>query len=211
MRYVKQKASLLNIDTTWNAEEMTNSNISVAKEEMMKGYWTVALFGVDSRNNSVGQGNMADVIIICNVNQETGEIKLVSVFRDTYLSVDDNGSYNKINQAYFRGGPRQAVEALNRNLDLEIDDYATFNWKAVADAINILGGVDVELSKAEFYYINAYITETVEATGCCLRSLKAGRAEPPGRRPGSGLRQTAEDGYGFCPNRAPEADHPALL
>ena len=79
VRYVKQKASLLNIDTTWNAEEMTNSNISVAKEEMMKGYWTVALFGVDSRNNSVGQGNMADVIIICNVNQETGEIKLVSV------------------------------------------------------------------------------------------------------------------------------------
>ena len=172
VRYVKQKASLLNIDTTWNAEEMTNSNISVAKEEMMKGYWTVALFGVDSRNNSVGQGNMADVIIICNVNQETGEIKLVSVFRDTYLSIDDNGNYNKINQAYFRGGPRQAVEALNRNLDLEIDDYATFNWKAVADAINILGGVDVELSKAEFYYINAYITETVEATGVASVHLK---------------------------------------
>ena len=172
VRYVKQKASLLNIDDSWNAEEMTNSNISVAKEEMMKGYWTVALFGVDSRNNSVGKGNMADVIIICNLNQETGEIKLVSVFRDTYLSVDDEGSYNKINQAYFRGGPRQAVEALNRNLDLEIDDYATFNWKAVADAINILGGVDVELSKAEFYYINAYITETVEATGVASVHLK---------------------------------------
>ena len=172
VRYVKQKASLLNIDENWNAEAVTNPNISVAKEEMMKGYWTVALFGVDSRNNSVGQGNMADVIIICNVNQETGEIKLVSVFRDTYLSIDDNGNYNKINQAYFRGGPRQAVEALNRNLDLEIDDYATFNWKAVADAINILGGVDVELSKAEFYYINAYITETVEATGVASVHLK---------------------------------------
>ncbi len=172
VRYVKQKTSLLNIDDTWNAEEMTNSNISVAKEEMMKGYWTVALFGVDSRNNSVGKGNMADVIIICNINQETGEIKLVSVFRDTYLSIDDEGAYNKINQAYFRGGPRQAVEALNRNLDLEIDDYATFNWKAVADAINILGGVDVELSKAEFYYINAYITETVEATGVASVHLK---------------------------------------
>ena len=172
VRYVKQKASLLNIDDSWNAEEMTNSNISVAKEEMMKGYWTVALFCLDSRNNSVGKGNMADVIIICNLNQETGEIKLVSVFRDTYLSVDDEGSYNKINQAYFRGGPRQAVEALNRNLDLEIDDYATFNWKAVADAINILGGVDVELSKAEFYYINAYITETVEATGVASVHLK---------------------------------------
>ena len=65
------------------------------------------------------------------------------------------------------------MEALNRNLDLEIDDYATFNWKAVADAINILGGVDVELSKAEFYYINAYITETVNSTGVGSYQLKS--------------------------------------
>ena len=108
----------------------------------MEGYWTIALFGVDSRNNSVGKGNNADVIIICNIDQGTGEIKLVSVFRDTYLSVSDNGLYNKINQAYFLGGPEQAVEALNRNLDLQIDDFATFNWKAVVDAVNILGGVD---------------------------------------------------------------------
>ena len=62
---------------------MTNPYISVEKEQAMKGYWTVALFGVDSRDSSVGKGNMSDVIIICNINQETGEIKLVSLFRDT--------------------------------------------------------------------------------------------------------------------------------
>ena len=73
--------------------------------------------------------------------------------------------YNKFNQAYFVGGPEQAMAALNRNMDLNITDYITFNWKAVADAINILGGVDIELSKAEFYYINSFITETVKATG----------------------------------------------
>ena len=67
---------------------------------------------------------------------------------------------------------KRQVEALNRNLDLQIDDFATFNWKAVVDAVNILGGVDVELSKAEFYYINAYITETVEATGVGSYQLK---------------------------------------
>ena len=171
--YGKRAMSMLQTDTEFMKEEMTNPYISVDKEEAMKGYWTVALFGVDSRDNSVGKGNMADVIIICNINQETGAIKLVSVFRDTYLNVDENGSYNKINQAYFKGGPKQAVEALNRNLDLEIDDYATFNWKAVADAVNILGGVDVELSKAEFYYINGYITETVKATGVASVHLKS--------------------------------------
>ena len=172
-RYVKQKASLFQVDEEINMKEMTNPNITVEKEQSMKGYWTVALFGVDSRNSSLGKGNNADVIIICNINQENGEIKLASVFRDTYLNIDSKSSYNKINMAYAQGGPKQAVEALNRNLDLQIDDYATFNWKAVADAINILGGVDVELSKAEFYYINAYITETVKATGVPSRQLKS--------------------------------------
>ena len=64
------------------------------------------------------------------------------------------------------------MSALNRNLDLNITDYVTFNWKAVADAINILGGVDIELSKAEFYYINSFITETVEVTGIGSHHLK---------------------------------------
>ena len=171
--YGKRMMSMMQTDSEFNKADMTNPYISVEKEQAMKGYWTVALFGVDSRDSSVGKGNMSDVIIICNINQESGEIKLVSLFRDTYLNVDDKNSYNKINQAYFRGGPKQAVEALNRNLDLEIDDYATFNWKAVADAINVLGGVDVELSKAEFYYINAYITETVNSTGVGSYQLKS--------------------------------------
>lgn len=168
----KRMWSNMQTDTEFNQADMTNPYISVEKEEQMKGYWTVALFGVDSRNSSVGKGNMSDVIILCTVNQETGAIKLTSVFRDTYLNIDEKNSYNKINLAYSRGGPKQAVEALNRNLDLQIDDYATFNWKAVADAINILGGVDVELSKAEFYYINAYITETVESTNVGSHHLK---------------------------------------
>ena len=170
-RYAQNKMSLIQ-PSQFKPAQVTNPNIPQGKVEEMEGYWTIALFGVDSRNNSVGKGNNADVIIICNIDQGTGEIKLVSVFRDTYLSVSDNGLYNKINQAYFLGGPEQAVEALNRNLDLQIDDFATFNWKAVVDAVNILGGVDVELSKAEFYYINAYITETVEATGVGSYQLK---------------------------------------
>lgn len=170
-RYAQNKISLIQ-PSQFKPAQVTNPNIPQGKVEEMEGYWTIALFGVDSRNNSVGKGNNADVIIICNIDQGSGEIKLVSVFRDTYLSVSDNGLYNKINQAYFLGGPKQAVEALNRNLDLQIDDFATFNWKAVVDAVNILGGVDVELSKAEFYYINAYITETVEATGVGSYQLK---------------------------------------
>ena len=142
-----------------------NDDLQVEDLEKMKGYWMIAVFGVDSRDGSVGAGNQSDVNIICCINQDTGEIKMVSLFRDTYLNTNDNGRYSKFNEAYARGGPEQALKFLNKNLDLNITDYITFSWKAVADAITILDGVDVEISKAEFRYINSFITETVQATG----------------------------------------------
>lgn len=157
----------------WDPDDIKNIEISEEKQEQMRGYWTVAVFGVDSRNSSVGKGNNSDVNLLCNINQDTGEIRLVSVFRDTYLNISDKNQYNKLNAAYLQGGPEQAVKTLNKNLDLDIDDYATFNWKAVADAINILGGIDVEITKAEFYYINAFISETVKATGVPSTQLKS--------------------------------------
>ncbi len=129
------------------------------------GYYTVAVFGVDSRNGNVGKEALSDVNIIARIDRASGEIKLVSLYRDTYAQIDDSGTYHKLNEAYFRGGAKQAVWAVEHNTDVNIDDYATFNWKAVADAINILGGIDLEISDAEFKYINAFITETVNSTG----------------------------------------------
>lgn len=153
-------------------ENVKNQNLTVENIKKMEGYWNIAVFGVDSRTSSVGKGNNSDVIMIASINKDTGNIRLVSVFRDSYLNTVDN-RYNKINQAYAIGGPELAVKALNRNLDLNITDYITFNWKAVATGINILGGVDVELSKPEFYYINSYITETVKSTGIGSHHLKS--------------------------------------
>lgn len=156
----------------FDEKNVKNDSLDIDTEERMKGYWTIAIFGVDARDKSIAKNTNSDVNLICNINLDTGEIKLVSVFRDTYLNVSEKGSYNKINQAYFTGGPEQAVAALNRNLDLNMTSYMTFNWGAVAEGINILGGVDIELSKAEFYYINSFITETVKATGIGSEHLK---------------------------------------
>ena len=127
-------------------------------------YWTIAVFGVDSRNGNLGKGALSDVEMLASIDKKTGEIRLVSVFRDSYLKIAPD-DYDKINEAYFKGGHEQAVEALKSNLDISIDDYATFNWKAVADAINVLGGVDIEITDKEFAYINSFITETVNSTG----------------------------------------------
>lgn len=154
-------------------ENIKSEALTLEDIQKMQGYWMIAIFGVDSRGTNVGKGTNADVNMICCINQDTGDIKLVSVFRDSYLNIDDSGTYNKINAAYANGGPEQAVRALNKNLDLNITDYITFNWKGVADAINILGGVDLEISKAEFRYINSFITETVKSTGIGSYQLKS--------------------------------------
>lgn len=128
-------------------------------------YWTVAVFGVDSRDGNLGAGALSDVIMLASINRKTGDVNLTSVYRDTYLQIDDEGKYHKLNEAYFKGGPKQAIAALNRNFDLDVDDYVTFNWKAVAEGLNVLGGVDLDISDKEFAYINAFITETVQGTG----------------------------------------------
>ncbi len=129
------------------------------------GYYTVAVFGVDSRDGNVEIGALSDVNMIINVNRETGDTQLISIYRDMYSMIDESGKFHKFNQAYVEGGPEQALETLNRNLDLDIKDYITVNWKAVIDAINILGGIDLEITDAEFKYMNSFIAKTVEATG----------------------------------------------
>ena len=138
---------------------------SAVKSLGQSKYWTVAVFGVDSRDGNLGAGALSDVIMLASINRKTGDVNLTSVYRDTYLQIDDEGKYHKINEAYFKGGPKQAIAALNRNFDLDIDDYVTFNWKAVAEGLNVLGGVDLDISDKEFAYINAFITETVQGTG----------------------------------------------
>lgn len=136
------------------------------------GIWTLAVFGVDSRDGNVDKG-LADVNMVCQINMDTGEMKLVSVYRDTYMQIREDDYYHKLNAAYSKGGAEQAVWTLQNNLDLKIDDYATFNWKAVVDGINILGGVDIEITDAEFKYINGFITETVNSTGVGSTQLTA--------------------------------------
>jgi LCP family protein required for cell wall assembly len=154
-----------------DVKNLVNENISEATQSKLKEVWTVAIFGIDSRDDENLSGSNSDVIIIASINNKTGDITLVSVYRDTCLKTGDN-RYKKVNEAYAVGGPKMAIEVLNENLDLQIDDYLAVNWKAVATAINLLGGIDMEITDAELKYINGYITETVNSTGIGSVQLK---------------------------------------
>lgn len=153
--------------------EMTNENLEEIDEDTLKTIkenWTVALFGVDSRDSKNLEGN-SDVILLMSFNPNNGKMNLISVYRDTFMEISE-GKYRKANAAFAYGGPKQAVDALNKNLDLEIDDYLAFNWTAVATAINELGGIDLEVTDKEMKYINGYITETVNSTKIPSTQLK---------------------------------------
>lgn len=132
------------------------SDIIVEKEEVSnKGYRNIALFGVDDREGNLGKGTRSDTIIIASINLDTNEIKLVSLYRDTYLNLG-NDSYNKCNAAYAQGGPEQAITMLNTNLDLDITDYVTVGFGGLIDAIDALGGIEMEITEAEITHLNNY-------------------------------------------------------
>ena len=64
-------------------EEVKETHKEEQKKQVTKGYRNIALFGVDARDGELGRGTRSDSIIIASINQDTQEIKLVSVFRDT--------------------------------------------------------------------------------------------------------------------------------
>ena len=142
-----------------------NDTIQESTLESMKGYTTVALFGLDTRQaGQLGSGNRSDTIIIASINNDTKEVKLVSVYRDTYLDLT-NGKFNKCNGAYYAGGPQQAMSMLNKNLDLDIQYYISVDFAAMTKAIDLLGGIDIDVDDTEIEHLNNYIVETSEVTG----------------------------------------------
>lgn len=147
-------------DLIINQEVMEqNKNIDLGE-----GYTNIALFGVDSRDGSLGEGNRSDMIIVASLNNETKEIKLASVYRDTLLNLSE-GTYQKCNAAYSYGGPTMAINMLNMNLDLDIEDYVTVDFGAISDMIDQLGGVEITIKDEELEAFNKYVTETARVAG----------------------------------------------
>lgn len=140
-------------------------------EEVLEGYTNIAIFGLDNRKAGKYEKGLSDVIMIASINNKTKEVKLVSVYRDTYLSIGD-GSYKKANTAYSKGGVKRAVQMLNTNLDLDITKYVCVDWKAVVEAIDALGGVEVEVTKKEAELLNSYLWEIDKTTGQETAALK---------------------------------------
>ena len=161
-------------------EEQIEVNEGVELEK--KGYRNIAIFGVDSRADTYDD-TRSDCIIIASINQETNEVKLISVYRDSFLNIDGHG-LDKVTHAYAFGGAELSINTLNKNLDLDIKEYVSVNFGAVVDIINEIGGVEIKIENAELQYINNYIdgidkqegTKTEHITKAGLQNLNGVQA-----------------------------------
>lgn len=166
--FLYSKLNLINNEKL-DASKVGKADVSAETQTTFNGYTTIALLGLDNREMGDYKTGNSDVIMVMNINNETKEVSLVSIYRDTFLNVAGEGEdayFRKANAAYAAGGAEQAVTMLNRNLDLEIDNYVAFDFSAVADVVDILGGVEIEIeSDEELDYLNQYIIDTSNHTG----------------------------------------------
>ena len=179
-------------------KKLDAQDLSINHEiEHETGFLNVALFGLDSRDDDKGVGNRSDTMMVASLNKETGEIKLVSVYRDTLLELGD-GSYNKANAAYSFGDADAAVALLNRNLDLDVEKYIACTFKALVLAIDAVGGMDIDVKEEELSYLNGYQVEIIKSTGIgSLAVEKAGRQHLNGTQATAWARIRYTDGGDF--------------
>ncbi|MCI8514205.1 MAG: hypothetical protein HFI93_06195 [Lachnospiraceae bacterium] len=158
----------------WGKSEVPR-NTDIAEEvveQMLTGYTDIMIFGVDGIS-TLESGAGGDVNILVHIDNATGEVKLVSFYRDLYLNTGGN-SFRKLTDIYRSDGPMGAMGALNTNLDLNIEQFVTVNWATVAETINLLDGIDILVPDEMMREINGYITETVETTGIGSTQLAGG-------------------------------------
>lgn len=122
----------------------------------------IALFGVDQREDQ--KQVHSDAVIIATVDKKHNKIKLSSLMRDSLVTVDGYGA-KKLTEAYFYGGPQLAVKTINQNFGLNISEYVTVNFEELANMIDAVGGIEVDITEAERLAANGSIKEQSRASG----------------------------------------------
>lgn len=134
----------------------TEITINHSVDESLATYRNIALLGIDARSDTFGTGNRSDCIMILSLNEKTKDVKIASVYRDTYLNIDGHG-LDKVTHAYSYGGPKLALNTLNKNLDLNITEFVAINFDTVRVVVDSIGGVEIPIDSQEVKYINGYI------------------------------------------------------
>jgi LCP family protein required for cell wall assembly len=119
---------------------------------------TVVFFGVDSRETEGEFSGRSDTIMIASINPKNKGISLISIPRDTYVTIPEHGK-DKINHAYSYGKEQLAIKTINQNFGLNLTEYVTIDFSGLINVINEIGGIELEITDAEMQYINGRSAE----------------------------------------------------
>lgn len=141
--------------TSSESEESTNT---VKSDSLLRNEYVlnILLFGQDAHGNGEDDFGRSDTIILLSLDNLNKKIKMTSFQRDTYVTIPGYGD-GKLNSAFSLGGVPLSVEMIEANFGIEVDKYACVDFDSFRKIINVLGGVDMELSIEEMEYINAQI------------------------------------------------------
>ena len=158
------------INSKLNKIKKTTIKIEKNEEEELKvveahGYSNILLLGTDTRDMNDSEGSRTDCIIIVSINEDTGSVYLTSIYRDTLAKLGETSSYSKINSAFTYGGAKMAIQTVNQTLDLDVTKYFLFNFKAVVDMIDEVGGIELNIEDYEIDEMNVCIRGTASAIG----------------------------------------------
>ena len=158
-----QEATAAEVD---KANIVINEDVDEVTVQKLKGFKTIALFGLDAREEGSLEdtGSRSDAIMLVAINNDKKEIKLLSVYRDTCVNIPDYG-LDKITHAYAYGGAELSMSTLNKNFDLSVTEFASVDFAVLADIIDAVGGLDIELTDVEVEWINECIHEQNRITG----------------------------------------------
>jgi len=151
--------SLINSDnqTISEIDKQIAENISSAEKlDFNDGVFNILLIGSDERETV--SGSRSDCMILCSLNEKTKDITLTSFMRDSYVRIDGHDN-NRLNAAYAFGGTELLIDTIENNFKIPIDRYIRVDFFSFMDIVDVIGGIDIELSDDEIKVLNDYLVE----------------------------------------------------
>lgn len=149
--------------------EKMNISDQMLEREADSGIINIALFGLDQREHGFDGNVRSDAMKIISIDMVQSTVKITSVQRDMLVAVpDDSVGLDKLNHAYWYGGAELALKTLNQNLDLDLTRYVSVNYDAIEALIDQLGGVEIQLLKAEVRHLNDVLYDLNRLAGIDL-------------------------------------------
>lgn len=147
----------------WNAAVAAEAETSSETEGLSDEWWNVLLLGCDSYTKNDYQ--RTDSMIIVSINAAKCQVKLTSLMRDTWVPVPGSKSHRKLTELCAVGGPELTIRAINESFGMNISDYALISMKGIAEIIDLIGGLDLDVTEAERKALNKGLFDLSSLSG----------------------------------------------